>query len=86
MSTPKAFVSRLQRIELIKIVKKNLSILVTKTGVVPDKIIFVKEAIHKIFLTRSVIPNEKFKNHSMQEIREKIHQYLVDDETATPIF
>jgi len=42
VSTPKASVSRLQRIELIKISEDRiLVILVTKAGVVRDKIIFV---------------------------------------------
>ena len=81
VSTPKASVSRLQRIELIKISEDRiLVILVTKAGVVRDKIIFVKDSHSQDFLNSvASFLNEKFKNHSMQEIREKIHQYLVDD-------
>ena len=81
VSTPKASVSRLQRIELIKISEDRiLVILVTKAGVVRDKIIFVKDSHSQDFLNSvASFLNEKFKNYSMWEIREKIHQYLVDD-------
>ena len=81
VSTPKASVSRLQRIELIKISEDRiLVILVTKAGVVRDKIIFVKDSHSQDFLNSvASFLNEKFTNYSMQEIREKIHQYLVDD-------
>ncbi len=81
VSTPKASVSRLQRIELIKISEDRiLVILVTKAGVVRDKIIFVTDSHTQDFLNSvASFLNDKFKNHSMQEIREKIHQYLVDD-------
>ena len=73
VSTPKASVSRLQRIELIKISEDRiLVILVTKAGVVRDKIIFVKDSHSQDFLNSvASFLNEKFKNHSMQEIREK---------------
>ena len=81
VSTPKASVSRLQRIELIKISQDRiLVILVTKAGVVRDKIIFVKESHSQEFLNSvASFLNEEFQNHSMQEIREKIHQCIVDD-------
>jgi heat-inducible transcriptional repressor len=81
VSTPKAEVSRLQRIELIKISEDRiLVILVTKAGVVRDKIIFVKESHSQEFLNSvTAFLNEEFKNHSMQEIRDGIHQSIVSD-------
>ena len=81
VSTPKASVSRLQRIELIKISEDRiLVILVTKAGVVRDKIIFVKESHSQEFLNSvAAFLNDEFEDHSMQEIREQIHQSLVDD-------
>ena len=81
VSTPKQSVSRLQRIELIKINEDRiLVILVTKAGVVRDKIIFVKENHSQEFLNSvTSFLNEEFKNHSMQEIREGIHQSIVSD-------
>jgi heat-inducible transcriptional repressor len=81
VSTPKASVSRLQRIELIKISEDRiLVILVTKAGVVRDKIIFTKESQTQEFLNSvAEFLNDKFKDHSMQEIREEIHQSMVDD-------
>ena len=81
LSTPKASVSRLQRIELIKISEDRiLVILVTKAGVVRDKIIFSKESHTQDFLNLvAEFLNKKFKDHSMQEIREEIHQSMVDD-------
>ena len=81
VSTPKQSVSRLQRIELIKISEDRiLVILVTKAGVVRDKIIFVKENHSQEFLSSvTSFLNEEFKNHSMQEIREGIHQSIVSD-------
>ena len=81
LSTPKASVSRLQRIELIKISEDRiLVILVTKAGVVRDKIIFSKESHTQDFLNLvAEFLNNKFKDHSMQEIREEIHQSMVDD-------
>ncbi len=81
LSTPKASVSRLQRIELIKISEDRiLVILVTKAGVVRDKIIFSKESHTQEFLNLvAEFLNNKFKDHSMQEIREEIHQSMVDD-------
>ena len=81
VSTPKASVSRLQRIELIKICEDRiLVILVTKAGVVRDKIIFTKESHTQEFLNSvAEFLNDKFKDHSMQEIRKEIHQSMVDD-------
>ncbi len=81
LSTPKASVSKLQRIELIKISEDRiLVILVTKAGVVRDKIIFSKESHTQEFLNLvAEFLNNKFKDHSMQEIREEIHQSMVDD-------
>ena len=81
VSTPKASVSRLQRIELIKISEDRiLVILVTKAGVVRDKIIFTKDSQSQEFLNSvAEFLNDKFKDHSMQEIREEIHQSMVDD-------
>ena len=81
LSTPKASVSKLQRIELIKISEDRiLVILVTKAGVVRDKIIFSKESHTQDFLNLvAEFLNNKFKDHSMQEIREEIHQSMVDD-------
>jgi heat-inducible transcriptional repressor len=53
VSTPKASVSRLQRIELIKISEDRiLVILVTKAGVVRDKIIFTKDSQSQKFCNR----------------------------------
>ena len=81
LSTPKASVSKLQRIELIKISEDRiLVILVTKAGVVRDKIIFSNESHTQDFLNLvAEFLNNKFKDHSMQEIREEIHQSMVDD-------
>ena len=81
VSTPKASVSRLQRIELIKISEDRiLVILVTKAGVVRDKIIFSRESHTQDFLNLvAEFLNNKFKDHSMKEIREEIHQSMVDD-------
>ena len=83
VSTPKASVSRLQRIELIKISEDRiLVILVTKAGVVRDKIIFTNESHTQEFLNSvAEFLNDKFKDHSMQEIRKEIHQSMVDDRT-----
>jgi heat-inducible transcriptional repressor len=83
VSTPKASVSRLQRIELIKISEDRiLVILVTKAGVVRDKIIFTHESHTQEFLNSvAEFLNDKFKDHSMQEIRKEIHQSMVDDRT-----
>ncbi len=81
VSTPKAAVSRLQRIELIKLSEDRiLVILVTKAGVVRDKIIFVNESHSQKFLNSvTEFLNKKFKDRSMQEIRDEIHQSLVND-------
>ena len=81
VTTPKASVSRLQRIELIRISDDRvLVILVTKAGVVRDKVIFIKKSPSQEFLNSVAgFLNEKFKNHSMQEIREAIHQSMVDN-------
>ena len=83
VSTPKASVSRLQRIELIKISEDRiLVILVTKAGVVRDKIIFTNESHTQEFLNSvAEFLNDKFKDHSMKEIRKEIHQSMVDDRT-----
>jgi heat-inducible transcriptional repressor len=83
VSTPKASVSRLQRIELIKISEDRiLVILVTKAGVVRDKIIFTNESHTQEFLNSvAEFLNDKFKDHSMQEIRKEIHQSMVDERT-----
>ena len=83
VSTPKASVSRLQRIELIKISEDRiLVILVTKAGVVRDKIIFTKESQTQEFLNSvAEFLNDKFKDHSMHEIRKEIHQSMVDERT-----
>jgi len=81
VTKPKASVSKLQRIELIKISDDRvLVILVTKAGVVRDKVIFVKESPSQDFLNSvTTFMNEKFKNQSMEEIRNEIHQSMVEN-------
>ena len=81
VTTPKASVSRLQRIELIRISEDRvLVILVTKAGVVRDKVIFIKEIPSQEFLNSvAEFLNDKFKNQSMQYIREEIHQCMVEN-------
>ncbi len=81
VTKPKASVSKLQRIELIRISDDRvLVILVTKAGVVRDKVIFVKESPSQDFLNSvTTFMNEKFKNQSMEEIRNEIHQSMVEN-------
>ena len=70
LSTPKASVSKLQRIELIKISEDRiLVILVTKAGVVRDKIIFSKESHTQDFLNLvAEFLNNKFKDHAFYSL------------------
>jgi len=81
VTTPKASVSRLQRIELIRISEDRvLVILVTKAGVVRDKVIFIKEIPSQEFLNSvAEFLNDKFQNQSMQYIREEIHECMVEN-------
>ncbi len=81
VTKPKASVSKLQRIELIRISDDRvLVILVTKAGVVRDKVIFIKESPSQELLNSvATFMNEKFKNQSMQAIRNEIHQCMVEN-------
>jgi len=81
VTKPKASVSKLQRIELIRISDDRvLVILVTKAGVVRDKVIFIKESPSQDLLNSvATFMNEKFKNQSMQAIRNEIHQCMVEN-------
>ena len=81
VTKPKTSVSKLQRIELIRISDDRvLVILVTKAGVVRDKVIFVKESPSQELLNSvTTFMNEKFKNQSMEEIRNEIHQSMVEN-------
>ena len=81
VTAPKTSVSRLQHIEFIKIsVDRILVILVTKSGLVKNRIIESQDQLSQEFLNLvSGFLNEQFKNHSLGEIREKILQSMVED-------
>ena len=81
VTAPKTSVSRLQHIEFIKIsADRILVILVTKSGLVKNRIIESQDQLSQEFLNLvSGFLNEQFKNHSLGEIREKILQSMVED-------
>ena len=81
VTAPKTAVSRLQRIEFIKVsTSKILVILVSKSGVVRNKIIEMAEEISQDFLNSiSAFLNEQFQNRSFQEIRDQILESMVED-------
>jgi len=81
VSAPKAEVSLLQRIEFIKISRhKILVILITKSGLIRNKIIEASEELSQDFLNSvSVFLNGEFKNKSLFDIRNRILQSMVED-------
>jgi heat-inducible transcriptional repressor len=81
VTAPKSEVSRLQRIEFIKIsARKILVILVTKSGIIRNKIIDTPEELAQEFLnTISAFLNDQFRNHSLSQIREEILRSMVED-------
>jgi heat-inducible transcriptional repressor len=81
VTAPKTSVSRLQHIEFIKIsTDRILVILVTKSGLVKNRIIESQDQLSQEFLNLvSGFLNEQFKNHSLGEIRGKILQSMVED-------
>ena len=81
VTAPKTAVSRLQRIEFIKVsTSKILVILVSKSGVVRNKLIETTEGISQDFLNSiSAFLNEQFQNRSFREIRDQILQSMVED-------
>lgn len=81
VSAPKAEVSVLQRIEFIKVnAHKVLVILITKSGIVRNKIIDSTEDLSQKFLNSiAEFLNEQFHNASLLEIRTKILDSMVED-------
>ncbi len=81
VTAPKTEVSLLQRIEFIKVsARKVLVILVTKSGVVRNKIIDTPEDFPQDFFnTISAFLNDQFQNRSLLQIREEILRSMVED-------
>lgn len=81
ISAPRADVSVLQRIEFIKVsAHKILVILITKSGLIRNKMIESKEELSQDFLNSvSQFLNDQFKDDSLQEIRNRIMQSMVED-------
>lgn len=81
VSAPKADASLLQRIEFIKVNSKEiLVILITKSGLVRNKVIESGDDLSQSFLNSvAQFLNEQFQNESLFEIRNKILQSMVKD-------
>ncbi|MGK5092498.1 heat-inducible transcriptional repressor HrcA [Deltaproteobacteria bacterium TL4] len=81
VSAPKAESSYLKRIEFIKVSsQKILVILITKAGVIRNKIIESSENLSQDFLNSiSVFLNEQFKDESLLGIRNRILESMVED-------
>ena len=81
VTAPKTEVSLLQRIEFIKVsARKVLVILVTKSGVVRNKIIDTPEDFPQDFFnTISAFLNDQFQNRSLLQIREEILRSMAED-------
>lgn len=81
VTAPKAEASLLQRIEFIKVNSKEiLVILITKSGLVRNKIIESSEGLSQNFLNSvAQFLNEQFQNSSLLEIRNKILESMLED-------
>lgn len=81
VSAPKAEASLLQRIEFIKVNSREiLVILITKSGLVRNKIIESSEGLSQNFLNSvAQFLNEQFQNSSLLEIRNKILESMLED-------
>lgn len=81
VTTPKPEATRLQRIEFIKInVNKILVILVTKSGIIRNKMIPSSEEFSQDFLNSiACFLNEQFGNKSLLAIRNQILESMVED-------
>ncbi len=81
VSAPKAEASLLQRIEFIKVNSREiLVILITKSGLVRNKIIESTEGLSQGFLNSvAQFLNEQFQNSSLLEIRNKILESMLED-------
>ena len=81
VTAPKAEASLLQRIEFIKVNSKEiLVILITKSGLVRNKIIESSEGLSQNFLNSvAQFLNEQFQNSSLLEIRNKILDSMLED-------
>ncbi len=81
ITAPKAEVSLLQRIEFLKINSREiLVILITKSGLIRNKIIESSEKLSQNFLNSvAEFLNKEFQNASLLEIRKKILESMVED-------
>ncbi|MBF0350559.1 MAG: heat-inducible transcription repressor HrcA [SAR324 cluster bacterium] len=81
ISAPKAESSLLQRIEFIKISsQKILVILITKSGIIRNKIIDSPDALSQDFLNSvAMFLNEQFHNKSLVQIRNSILEKMIED-------
>ncbi len=81
VTAPKAEASRLQRIEFIRMNSREiLVILITKSGLVRNKVIESSEGLSQNFLNSvAQFLNEQFQNSSLLEIRNKILQSMLED-------
>lgn len=81
VSAPKVEVSRLQRIEFIKISSNQiLVILITKSGIIRNKIITPSEDVSQDFLNSvATFLNDQFRDRSLVQIRKHILESMVED-------
>ena len=81
VTAPKTSLSRLQHIEFIKISgDRILVILVTKSGLIKNRVVECQDQLSQEFLNSvSGFLNEKFKDHSLLEIRKQILDSMVED-------
>ncbi|MBF0286922.1 MAG: heat-inducible transcription repressor HrcA [SAR324 cluster bacterium] len=81
ISAPKAEVSHLQRIEFLKVNSREvLVILITKSGLIRNKIIESSEPLSQNFLNSvAEFLNKEFQNASLLEIRKQILESMVED-------
>lgn len=81
VTAPKVDSSLLQRIEFIKInSRKVLVILITKSGMIHNKVIDVSDDLSQNFLNSiSIFLNEQFHNYSLLEIRDRVLDSMMED-------
>jgi len=84
VTAPKTEMSQLQRIEFLKVGhQKILVILITKAGVIRNKVIASSEDLSQNFLNSiASFLNEEFKDHTVTEIRRGILESIMEDKKS----
>ncbi len=81
ITKPLAELSLLKRIEFLRVSENSvLVVLVTKSGVIHNKVLQIPQDLSQSFLNKiSEFLNEQFQDHSLLEVRDKLFSSMLED-------